>query len=147
LEDIEKAIFGEVVYKPAILILFSSFPTAVGHGALENLTKYIDLPWVYFTASGFDIESFKREFVKLLMRTLDLIRIYTRKRGTKQISEKPLVIKRGTTVIEVARMIHSQLYKNFKYARIWNDKRPQSPLKVGRNFVLEEGDIVEIVAS
>ncbi|OYT27809.1 MAG: hypothetical protein B6U95_05615 [Thermofilum sp. ex4484_82] len=44
-------------------------------------------------------------------------------------------------------MIHSRLYKNFRYARVWSPRLKFSPQKVGADFVLEDGDVLEIISS
>ncbi|HDI75012.1 MAG TPA: TGS domain-containing protein, partial [Thermoprotei archaeon] len=54
--------------------------------------------------------------------------------------------KRGTKVIEIAKIIHSQLYRNFKYAKVWSTRFKFNPQKVGKDFVPEDNDIVEIVS-
>jgi len=75
-----------------------------------------------------------------------MIRVYTKEPNEKEPSKKPLVVKRGTTVIEVAEMIHKDLAKNFKYAKIWGRNVKIQGEKVGPNYILTDGDIVEIRA-
>jgi len=91
------------------------------------------------------IKEIKEELSKHFMRMLDLIRIYTKDPSSKDVKKTPLIVKRGITIGEVARIIHSQLYKNFKYAKIWRDTFKVKPQRVGKDFILEDGDILEIV--
>jgi len=53
-------------------------------------------------------------------------------------------LKKGATVLDVAKQIHSDFYKQFAYAKVWAERLTFSPQKVGLSFVLEDGDIVEI---
>ncbi|RLG84788.1 MAG: GTP-binding protein, partial [Thermoprotei archaeon] len=78
-----------------------------------------------------------------LFRLLDLVRVYTKPPNGKP-SDKPLVVRRGATVIEVAKAIHSRLYREFAYARIWGPSARYPGQKVGADHVVEDGDVVEI---
>jgi ribosome-interacting GTPase 1 len=75
-----------------------------------------------------------------------LIRVYT-KSPNKEPDPNPLVVKRGTTVIEVAEMVHVRLAKGFKYAKIWGRSVKYPGQRVGAEHILEDGDVVEIHAS
>ena len=52
------------------------------------------------------------------------------------------MLKRGATVEDAARTIHKDLAANLKFARAWaprfHDGQP-----IGRDIVLEDGDILE----
>jgi hypothetical protein len=77
-----------------------------------------------------------------LLKTLDVIRIWTRKKSG--IAERPLVLPSGATVRDAAEKIHSEFLKNFKYAVV---ERPESKVKrmrVGLNFKLQDGDVLYI---
>jgi ribosome-interacting GTPase 1 len=61
--------------------------------------------------------------------------------------EKPIVMKAGSTVGDVAAQIHSSLLETFKYAVVWRrETYPQRPKRVGRDYVLSDNDVVEIHA-
>lgn len=84
----------------------------------------------------------KKELISFILRKLSLIRIYTKTHGGP-VSEKPFVIKEGATVEDLAREIHSRLVKYFRYAIVWRNGKS---IRVSKNFVLQDGDIVEIRA-
>lgn len=137
LDDIEEALFRAVIYKPAVIV--------VEKGAslkLNQKKNCINVPILIFDPSS--VDSFVKYLGSTLMKVLDLIKVYTREPSGK-VAEKPLVIKRGTTVGEVAKMIHSYLYENFKYAKIWSRHSKISYQKVGKDYVLHDGDIIQIV--
>jgi len=55
------------------------------------------------------------------------------------------VIKTGSTVEELAGRIHRDIQARLAYARIWSaDERKFDGQRVARNYVLQEGDVVEI---
>ncbi|MFP3191119.1 MAG: TGS domain-containing protein, partial [Thermoproteota archaeon] len=61
-------------------------------------------------------------------------------------SNKPIVVDRNTKIIEIAEMIHKDLAKNFKYARVWGKSVKFPGEKVGPYHVPYDGDIIEIRA-
>ena len=122
LDDIEKEVFETAIYKVGVIATVEPF----------------ELP-EFPVVSIDDIERLKEEMFK----SLDIIRVYTKEPGEKPTSE-PLTVKRGTTVIEVARKLHNELAENFKYARVWGKSVKFPGQKVGPDYVLEDGDIIEI---
>jgi len=48
--------------------------------------------------------------------------------------------------MDVAKSIHSEIAKNFKYARVWGKSVRLDGERVGSEHVVEDGDIVEIHA-
>ncbi|MEB3825091.1 MAG: TGS domain-containing protein, partial [Desulfurococcales archaeon] len=82
---------------------------------------------------------------RILFEKLDLIRVYTKEPNGEKASQ-PLVLRRGATVLDVAKSIHSRLVKNFKYARIWGPSANYPGERKGLDHMVEDGDIVEIHA-
>jgi hypothetical protein len=78
-----------------------------------------------------------------LFSLLGLIRVYTKEPGGRP-SPRPFVLKRGTTIGELAKMIHSDLHRDFRYARLWGPSARFPGERVGPDRVLDDGDIVEI---
>ncbi len=83
---------------------------------------------------------------KLLFKSLDVIRVYTRTPGSRQASDnKPYVLKKGATVLDAAAHIHKDLASGFKYARIWGEGLHDGQM-VERDHLLNDGDRLEIHA-
>lgn len=78
-----------------------------------------------------------------LFEVLNVIRVYTRPPGKSANFNAPFVLPAQTTVLELAHRIHHDLGKNFKYARVWG-KDTFEGQRVQRDYLLREGDIVEI---
>ncbi len=74
---------------------------------------------------------------------LEVIRVYTKEPGKKPDLTAPFVLKRGSTVADVARAIHRDFVTRLKYARLWGAGKFDGQL-VHRDHVLEDGDIVEL---
>ncbi|HID05158.1 MAG TPA: TGS domain-containing protein, partial [Aigarchaeota archaeon] len=77
-----------------------------------------------------------------MFKSLEIIRIYTQKDGVT--SNKPIVLHRGATVLELAQAIHREFAEKLQYARVWGKSVKIQGQQVGPSHVLEDGDIVEI---
>jgi ribosome-interacting GTPase 1 len=79
-----------------------------------------------------------------LFRELGVIRVYTKEPGVREPSQRPCTLRRGATLADLARSIHSDFERDFVFARVWAERLVFSPQKVGLSFALEDGDVVEI---
>jgi len=85
-----------------------------------------------------DIEKIKEK----LWKNLGLIKIFCKEPGQKPV-EKPLVLKKGSTIQDAARNLHKDFSKYFKFARIWGRSSKYEGQPFGLDHELEDGDIVE----
>ncbi|MFQ6117252.1 MAG: TGS domain-containing protein [Candidatus Bipolaricaulia bacterium] len=115
-------------------------------GARENLAKIeeagagVGLPIVAVsTATGEGLEEFKRA----IFLALQIIRIYTKEPGKKPDMERPYILPRGSTVLDVARAIHQDFAARLKYAQLWGSGKFDGQ-RVPRDHEVQDGDIVEI---
>ncbi len=83
------------------------------------------------------------ELKAALFQILGLVRVYTRAPGKAANFNSPFVVPRHTTVQELASRIHHDLGRSFKFARVWG-KETFDGQRVQRDYLLNEGDIVEI---
>ncbi len=88
------------------------------------------------------VESFSVPKKEALFNFFDLIRVYTKEPGEEPVMEKPLVVKRGTNVLEAGRRIHKDFVRKFKFARVWGSARFPGQ-RVDKDFVLKDGDVIE----
>lgn len=142
LDDVEDALFGEIVYRPTVIILTKVDLSGFSASEAEELSKNLGVPVL---RSGLGVELDFSSIAAHFFRELDLIRVYTRNPKTGEVEERPIVTRRGARVADVARIIHSQLHENFRFAYVWSNRFTFNPRRVGRDFVLEDGDIVQIV--
>lgn len=142
IDDIEDAVFESTIYKPAIIIA-NKLDVNNAYENLKNLEEHVGgkLPIIAVSCkNGRGLN----EIGRMLFENLDIIRVYTKEPNEKDFSKKPFVLRRGSTVYDLAKNIHSDLVENFAYAKIWSRRLAFSPQKVGASFQLEDGDIVEI---
>lgn len=142
LDDIEDAIFESSTYKPA-LILATKAETSGSSMELEDLKEVVGarLPTLRVSAAkGIGLN----EIGSALFKILDVIRVYTKEPNDARPAIRPVILRSGSTVLDVAKTIHSQFYRNFKYARIWGPSAKYPAEHVGITHVLLDGDAVEI---
>jgi ribosome-interacting GTPase 1 len=140
LSDVEESVLSEKKYKPFILFVTHA-DDELAKKNVEVLRKLGVLVIPVDLSSEVDRESLG----EYILKELNLIRVYTKSKAEKGFSERALVVRRGTTAREVARIIHKDLYENFKYAKVWSKRLPYSPMRVGPDFELEDGDAIEII--
>jgi ribosome-interacting GTPase 1 len=85
------------------------------------------------------------EIGPLLFGYLGIVRVYTKAPGHPPDRNRPFTLRRGQTVEDVARLIHRDLARSLKYARVWG-KSGFDGQHVGRHHLLTDGDVVELHA-
>ena len=142
LEEIEDAIFESTTYKPAI-VLANKIDIKGSELNLERLKARIRnrLPVI---AASCERKLGLESLGEAIFRTLDIIRVYTKEPSHREHSKKPFILKKGATIYDLARDIHSDFRERFNFAKVWSKRLTFSPQKVGFAFVLVDGDIVEI---
>lgn len=141
LDDVEDAIYGMNIYRPAVIVGTKRDLDPGGVGCEELRRGASGIPVICVSSE----DDFRDLLGKTLVDVLELVRVYTKPPNGK-VSERPLVVRRGTTVIEVARLIHEDLYRGFQYAKIWGPSAKYPGMRVGRDHLVEDGDIIEIHA-
>ncbi|KPK63262.1 hypothetical protein AMJ83_07885 [candidate division WOR_3 bacterium SM23_42] len=90
------------------------------------------------TTTGGGVEQLREQ----IFASLHIIRVYTKKIGHPIDKKEPVVLKRGTTVIDAAEHIHKDFKKKLKFARLWSDS-DYNGQRVEKNHVLADGDVIE----
>ncbi|WP_409200016.1 OBG GTPase family GTP-binding protein [Methanobrevibacter sp. DSM 116169] len=80
-----------------------------------------------------------------IFENLNLIRIYLKPQGRKADMEDPLVLKKGSTVIDACGKLHREFVKNFRHAKIWGSSVKFPGQKVGPDHVLDDEDVLRII--
>ncbi len=142
LDDVEQAIFENKLYKPAIVVINKAELNInkAKEAALRIHRENPHLPVIIASAKlgkGFD------KLGEILFNHLEIIRVYT-KQPNGPVADKPLILRRGATVLDVAKSIHKDFVKKFKYAKIWGPSAKYPGERTGLEHVVMDGDIVEI---
>ena len=111
------------------------------HEVLALVREEVDGPWTLEPVSAETGEGLE-DLGRALYRLLGLVSVYSKLRGKKPEST-PFVLKKGQTVTDFASQIHKDVVEHFKFARVWG-RSGFDGQRVSRDYVLEEGDIIEI---
>lgn len=74
---------------------------------------------------------------------LNIIRVYTKQPGKKPSLKSPFTLPNGSTIEELASVVHHDFAEKLKYARIWGTAVFEGQT-VKRNHVLHDRDVVEL---
>jgi len=131
LDDLEAVIFGREAKNLQFIPLTPEALDAVREMGFSNIIC---------------VEQLDRDtLVEQILAKVGKIRVYT-KAPNSQPEDKPILLDEGATVIDLAAEIHKDFLKFFSFARLWRKGLPEG-VKVGRNFRLKDGDIVELHTS
>ncbi len=89
--------------------------------------------------TGEGLEPFRR----LVFALLEVIRVYTKAPGKKLERTAPYILKRGSSLMDLAAHVHHDFLAQLKYARLWREGRFDGQM-VNRDHVLEDKDVVEL---
>ena len=142
LNDVEDAVFESTTYKPCVVVA-NKIDLPGAEASLQSLRKYVRERMPIIAASCEKRIGLER-LGETLFRILGIIRVYTKEPNQREHSKKPFTLKKGATVQDLAKSIHSDFRERFDFAKVWSKRLVFSPQKVGSTFVLEDGDTVEI---
>ncbi|UZE93691.1 MAG: TGS domain-containing protein [Candidatus Pacearchaeota archaeon] len=77
---------------------------------------------------------------KKIFTSLNIIRIYTKHPGRKP-EKRPVILKENSVVEDLARKVHKDFIKQFKFAKIW---RKNTIKRVGLKYILKDSDVIEL---
>ena len=143
LDDIETSLFSSTVYKPTIIVANKLDAPKAGEALHKFREKLKDVEIPILPVSCLNNQGLE-DLGGYIFKILGIIRIYTKEPSDKEPSPNPIVVKEGTTVIDIAKELHSSLYRRFQYGRVWGESAKYPGQKVGSNHILKDGDVLEI---
>lgn len=89
--------------------------------------------------SGQGLENLRQQ----IFRMLDIVRVYTKIPGKPADMKSPYIVRRGTTVQELATMVHKDFAQKLRFARIWGAQQFDGQM-VSREHILQDKDVIEL---
>jgi small GTP-binding protein len=140
LTDIFEVLDSSLEYKRAIIVGTKGDLPGSKEG-LERLQKHVNnfkiIPVSAINLVNLDI------LPSEIFSILGIIRVYTRSPGG-EIDNEAMPMKIDSTALDAAKKVHKNLYKNFKFARVWGESAKFDGQRVGPEHILRDGDIIEI---
>jgi len=81
-----------------------------------------------------------------LLQSFGKIRVYT-KEPRKEKSKRPIILEPDATVRDLAKSIHENFIKKFKFAKVWGPSSKFPGMICGLKHVLRDNDIIELHTS
>jgi hypothetical protein len=110
---------------------------------LEGMEEQLGVDFLPISAKeGTNLERLRQA----IYDRLDFIRVYMKPQGGKADLKEPMIVVRGSTVGDVCDRIHKELRERFRYAKVWGGSVKFDGQRASLKHVLEDGDVVTIVA-
>ncbi|KOS21339.1 Ribosome-interacting GTPase 2 [Escovopsis weberi] len=87
-----------------------------------------------------------QDVVDRCWKELNLIRIYTKRKGTDPDFGEALIVRSNSTIEDVCDRIHRSMKETFKYALVWGASARHIPQRVGLGHPVADEDVVYIVS-
>lgn len=126
---------------PALLIA-NKCDLDPGSSEVETLKELLGLRFPALTVSAETGEGLDR-LGPFLFRALEIVRVYTKSPGKPPDEGPPFTVRRGGTVEDVARLVHRDIARDLKFARVWG-KNVYDGQQAGPEHPVEDGDVVEL---
>ena len=113
--------------------------------AQENCRRLLDrfakeYPVLCISArENLNLEEAKKEIFSIL----DIVRSYTKAPGKNPDWDDPVILPKGSKVLDFASHIHKDFAQKLKFARIWGKEKYDGQM-VPRDYVLKDGDVIEL---
>ena len=111
-------------------------------GEVEVLEELLGLRFPALSVSAETGEGLDK-LAPFLFRALEVVRVYTKTPGKPADADKPFTVRRGDTVLDVARLVHRDIARDLKFARMWG-KNVYDGQQTGPDHPVEDGDVVEL---
>ena len=130
---------NSIVYVPLLLVVNKI--DLVNPSYLNDLQQNMQNALYIAADKGMMMDELKEE----IFDHLKLIRIYLKPQGKKADLEDPLIVRKGSTVEDVAGKLHREFLKNFRHAKVWGNSVKFPGQKVGLDHVMEDKDVLRLI--
>jgi small GTP-binding protein len=138
LKEIEEILNEWKIEKEKILLVGNKIDSEKGKENFEKLKKNFEI-FVISVKEKNGIEELKRKIFEMLK----IIRVYAKEPKKNIDFERPFILKRGVRLIDFVREINEEWVEKFKGAKLY-EKNLKNFKVVGRDYILGDGDILEI---
>lgn len=137
-DDFIDVVEGNRQYLPSICV-YNKVDTIT----IEEVDRLARLPHSVVISCEWDLNV--DQVVEQIWEDLDLVRVYTKKKGNPPEFGQPFVMRKGATVEDLCNRLHKDFMAKFKYAMVWGTSAKHCPMRVGRDHVLDDEDVLQIM--
>ncbi len=84
------------------------------------------------------------EIVAYIFKRLDIVRVYAKRPGKDTDMSNPFTLPRGSTVTDLAKLVHRELAVKLKSARVWNSPGCHDGQNIPRDHKIADKEIIEL---
>jgi ribosome-interacting GTPase 1 len=88
---------------------------------------------------GMNLDELRKEIYHIL----NILRVYTKTPGKEPDRTEPVILKKGSTVGDVALSVHKDFVAKLRYAKVWGSGKFDGQM-VKRDYRVNEGDVIEL---
>ncbi|KAJ7102341.1 P-loop containing nucleoside triphosphate hydrolase protein [Mycena belliarum] len=112
--------------------------------SLEQMDKLARTPNTVVISCEMDLNL--DYLIERMWAELDLVKVYTKKRGAHPDLSDPICLRKGATIENVCNGVHRSLAANFRYGLVWGKSSKFSPhaQKVSLSHQVQDEDVVSI---
>jgi ribosome-interacting GTPase 1 len=88
---------------------------------------------------GMNLDELRKEIYQIL----NILRVYTKTPGKEPDRTEPVILKKGSTVEDVAVSVHKDFVAKLRYAKVWGSGKFDGQM-VKRDYLVNEGDVIEL---
>eukprot|EP00388_Colpodella_angusta_P019910 GDKJ01049737.1.p1 GENE.GDKJ01049737.1~~GDKJ01049737.1.p1 ORF type:complete len:366 (+),score=97.12 GDKJ01049737.1:61-1158(+) len=138
-DDLIDIIEGNRHYVPALYVM-----NKIDQITIEELELISQIP--HYVPISAHHEWNLDGLIEKMWEYMDLIRVYTKPKGEIPDYNEPVIIKSDKcTVEDFCNRLHRSLLSELKHALVWGKSVKHNPQKVGKDHVLCDEDVVQIV--
>jgi uncharacterized protein len=139
-EQLVDVLLGNRRYIPSLTVM--NKVDLVNAGFIHELSLKLPYRFVPISAEGnVNLAALKEEIYK----HLSLIRVYMRPRGKEADLKEPLIVRSGSSVLDICNKLHRRMKDDLRYAQIWGRSVKYGGQKVGITHQLLDEDVVTLV--
>lgn len=138
-DDVIDIIEGTRVYIPALYVL-----NKIDQLTIPELDLLSQVPHYVMVSAHHEWNL--DELLEKIWEYCKMIRIYTKPKGQIPDYNSPVVLhSENPTVEDFCNRLHRSIVRQFKYALVWGTSVKHNPQRVGKDHLLDDEDIVQIV--
>jgi ribosome-interacting GTPase 1 len=111
-------------------------------GAYQSLESHFRGTFPILPISAKERMNFE-ELKKEVYYVLDILRVYTKTPGKEPDLTEPVILKKGSTIEDVALSVHKDFAAKLRYAKVWGSGKFDGQM-VKRDCLVSEGDVIEL---
>lgn len=138
-DDLIDVIEGNRIYMPCLYVL-----NKIDQISVEELELLDQIP--HYVPISANNEWNLDEMLERMWDKLGLFRVYTKPHGQIPDYNSPVVMsKHKCSVEDFCNRIHNTMVRQMKYALVWGASAKHQPQRVGKDHILADEDVIQIV--